>query len=144
MQPTEPITHDIDSIVAKAIEAYVGDVSSLPRPARTRIFEVYQTFFKAYLNIGKIKGISKQEVVEKIVELDQELIDYMQHFFSDYQPIYRSFISLNRLARELLELDGTKYPQRYKEKVDALISGQKQFRDELVFNQLHSNHETDK
>jgi hypothetical protein len=71
-RPLHPKTNHIDDIVRAAIEAYLGDISILPIPARTRIIDVYQTFFEVYLNIGQIKGIPKQEIKEKIVELDQE------------------------------------------------------------------------
>ena len=131
---------NVDSIVKEAIAEYLGDISSFPSTVRYKIIEVYQEFFTAYLNLGRIKGISKNEAMEKIAELDQDLIDYMQHFFSDYQDLYRSFVGLNRHAKELLLINRIRHPKKFDEKVDDLIAGRKQFNDDFVFNQLRSNH----
>ena len=143
-QAIRTVIKDIDPIVTAAIDAYLGDISSLPRAVKIRIVEVYQVFFAAYLNIGRLKGVSGDHVLDNISALDQDLLDYMQHFFSDYQDLYHSFFGLNRLARELLKIDGAKYPKKFHEQIDALLAGQKESRDELVFKQLWSNQETDK
>jgi len=139
-RPTQTTTKNVDSIVKQAIAEYLGDISSFPSTVRYKIIEVYQEFFTAYLNLGRIKGISENEAMDKIAELDQDLIDYMQHFFSDYQDLYRSFVGLNRHAKELLLINRIRHPKKYDEKVDDLIAGRKQFNDDFVFNQLRSNH----
>jgi hypothetical protein len=133
----------IDSIVTAAIALYLGDISSLPHAVTNRILEVYGAFFTAYLNIGRVKGISENEVLEKIAEMDEDLINYMQHFFSDYQDIYRGFIDLNRHAKELMQIDGIRHPNQFNEQVNNLLAGRKLFNDEHVFNQLHLNLQTD-
>jgi len=140
-RPTQTTTKNVDSIVKQAIAEYLGDISSFPSTVRYKIIEVYQEFFTAYLNLGRIKGISENEAMHKIAELDQDLIDYMQHFFSDYQDLYRSFVGLNRHAKELLLINRIRHPKKYDEKVDDLIAGRKQFNDDFVFNQLRSNYQ---
>ena len=129
-QAIRTVIKDIDPIVTAAIDAYLGDISSLPRAVKIRIVEVYQAFFAAYLNIGRLKGVAGDHVLDNISALDQDL--------------YHSFFGLNRLARELLKTDGAKYPKKFHEQIDALLAGQKESRDELVFKQLWSNQETDK
>ena len=140
-RPTQTTTKNVDSIAKQAIAEYLGDISSFPSTVRYKIIEVYQEFFTAYLNIGRIKGISENEAMDKIAELDQDLIDYMQHFFSDYQDLYRSFVGLNRHAKELLLINRIRHPKKFDEKVDDLIAGRKQFNDDFVFNQLRSNYQ---
>jgi hypothetical protein len=130
---------NIDPIVMAAISEHLGDISYLPNGIKTRIDETYKAFFTAYLNIGRIEGISENEAIDKIASLDQDLIDYMQHFFSDYQDLYHDFINLNRHAKELLQIDRIRHPKKFDEKVDDLIAGRKQFNDDFVFNQLRSN-----
>jgi len=133
---TQTTLRKIDSIVTAAIALYLGDISSLPRAVKNKIFEVYRTFFTAYINIGRIKGISENETLENIAEMDEDLINYMQHFFSDYQDLYRGFMDLNRYAKELMQIDSIKHPEQFNEIVDNLLAGRNLFNDEHVFNQL--------
>ena len=42
-----------------------------------------------------------------------------------------------------MKIDGAKYPKKFHEQIDALLAGQKESRDELVFKQLWSKHQTD-
>lgn len=125
------------------IALYLGDISSLPGAVKNRIFEVYGTFFAAYINIGRIKGISENEALENMPEMDEDLINYMQHFFSDYQDLYRGFMDLNRLVKELIQIDSIKHPKQFNEQVDNLLAGRNLFNDEHVFNQLRLNLQTD-
>ena len=140
---TQTTLKNIESIVRAAIAIYLGDISSLPRAVKNRIFEVYRAFFMAYLNIGRVKGISENDVLDKITEMDEDLIHYMQHFFSDYQDIYRGFIDLNRNAKELMQIDSIIHVKQFNEQVDNLLAGRKLFTDEHVFNQLHVNLQMD-
>lgn len=133
----------IDSIVTASIAVYLGDISSLPRSLKNRIIEVYRAFFTAYINMGRLKGISENEVLEKIPEMDEDLINYMRHFFSDYQDLYRGFMDLNRHAKELMQIDSIKHPRQFNEQVDNLLSGRNLFNDDHVFNQLRLNLQTD-
>ena len=66
--------------------------------------------------------------MDKITDLD------------DYQDLYRSFIGLNRHAKELLQINRIMHPKKFDEKVEDLIAGRKQFNDDFVFNQLRSNY----
>jgi len=141
--PQKTTKKQIDSIVMEAVAEHLGNISSLPSAVRYRIVEIYRDFFMAYLNIGRVKGISEDEVMEKLADLDQDLIDYMQHFFSDYQDLYRSFMVLNRHAKELLQVDRVMHPKRFEEKVGDLMAGRKQFSDDFVFNQLRPNQHLD-
>ena len=133
-------TRNIDAIVTEAIAAYLGDISSLPRTVQRRIIDVYRDFFAAYVDIGRVKGISENETLENIAEMDEDLINYMQHFFSDYQDLYRSFLGLNRHAKELLLINLIMHPNKFDEKVDDLIAGRKHFYEDFVFNLVSSNH----
>ena len=78
----------------------------------------------AYLNIGRVKGISENEVLDKITEMDEDLIHYMQHFFSDYQDIYRGFIDLNRNAKELMQIDSIIHAKQFNEQADNLLAAE--------------------
>jgi len=59
------------------------------------------------------------------------------------QGLYRNFINLNRLVRELMQIDGSKHPKKYHQQVNALLAGQKPFSDAFIFSHLRSNNDTD-
>ena len=117
---------NLNTVVDDAIKTDIGDISGLPAAAREKIYEAYMAFYDAYLKIADLKRSSVETDIRKIdaAGFDPDIIEYMQHFFSDYQNIYREFKSTGRCARALLQADQNKYPESYKQQLDALISGQ--------------------
>jgi hypothetical protein len=142
-EAAQTTTRNIDAIVTEAISAYLGDISSLPRTVQSRIVDVYRDFFTAYVNIGRVKGISENDILEKMTEMDEDLINYMRHFFSDYQDLFRGFSDVNRHAKALMQIDGIRHPKKFNERADQLLAGRNPFNDDSVFNQLRLNLQAD-
>lgn len=115
------LSEDIDAIVVNAIAFRLGNIDSLPEIARSKIGSVYRAFYIAYLDIAKLKGVPSD--VLRYADLDLEIIEYMQHFFSDYQHLYREFIALNYYARTLMEIDRHRNPESFKEGLNTLVAG---------------------
>jgi hypothetical protein len=76
-------------------------------------------------------------------DMDEDLINYMRHFFSDYQDLFRSFSDVNHHAKALMQIDGIRHPKKFNERADQLLAGRNPFNDNSVFNQLRSNLQAD-
>jgi hypothetical protein len=113
----------IENIIPAAIDYHLGNITNLPESAQIKIHNIYKVFYSAYLNIAKLKGLPEHTATDDLIELDGELIEYMRHFFSDYQIIYREFVSLNRQVRELMQIDQQHNPQRFEEGLNTLVTG---------------------
>lgn len=129
---------NIDTVVDNAIKERLGDINGLPDSARQKIRQDYRVFFEAYLKIADLKKTSQHINTEKrdAAGFDPDIIEYMQHFFSDYQNIYRDFKSANRHARALIQIDRNKHPQDFESQLNALISGKNDFTEESVMEEI--------
>jgi hypothetical protein len=112
----------ISLIVTEAIASILGDVSELPEAARARIRDIYTAFFSAYLDIARLKGFQRFAALRDPRKLDPEIVEYMRHFFSDYQHIYREFNELNRRVVALLEMDRERFPARFRQQAEQLVA----------------------
>lgn len=127
---------NIEIVVDDAIKKLLGDINNLPVDARKRIHQVYLTFYDAYLKIADLKGFSQNPEKLDTTGFDSEIIEYMQHFFSDYQNIYREFKTLNRHAKVLIQIDKNKNPEAFESQMNVLISGQNDFTEESVMEEI--------
>ena len=112
-----------DPFLTRAIENDLGPIEDLPEKAKSKIWAVYRAFYNAYHEIAKLKGSKKHDTDLFESGLDNEILEYMKHFFSDYQTIYRQFKQMRRNAKELLSVDRQVYPARYRELIDSLYTG---------------------
>jgi hypothetical protein len=133
----------IRKIVSEAIAHRLGDIGALPEVAQDIIRSAYQAFFTAYLEILRIKSRHEKVEFEDLENLDAEVLEYMQHFFSDYQRIFRQFNVLNRQARTILTINREKYPQEYQEHLKALLSDNHEFNNESIFKEILQLAQTD-
>ena len=125
-----------DPFLTRAIESDLGPIDDLPEKAKSRIYAVYRDFYSAYHAIAKLKGYKNHATDLLEPGFDSEILEYMQHFFSDYQTIYREFRQLRRNAKELLTVDRQVYPARYRELIDMLFTGQDPFQNQKVFEEI--------
>jgi hypothetical protein len=126
----------ISALVSRAIDYRLGDIATLPDKAQSKILEVYTAFYAAYLRILNIKGDSPDMDQVRRGALDPEAVEYMQHFFSDYQIIYREFNALNRHAQALLQTDRGQDPARFQELLQVLLSGTDKFDDGAILDEI--------
>jgi hypothetical protein len=131
---------NIGTIIPAAIDFHLGNITNLPESAQVKIRNSYKVFYSAYLNIAKLKGLPENTATDDLIELDDELIEYMRHFFSDYQPIYREFVSLNRQVRELMQIDQQHNPQRFKERLNTLVTGKDTEDSDMILKTLLKPH----
>ncbi len=131
-----------EAVVEDAIKARLGNIDGLPDAARQKIRQVYQAFYDAYLKIADFKKASASKDTGKTdaIGFDPDIIEYMQHFFSDYQSIYRDFKFTNHYARALIQAEQNKNSESFERQLNALISGKNDFTEASVMDKiLHGN-----
>ena len=115
-------TKSIHAVVSETITSRLGDIGALPKAVQSKVESVYHAFFTSYLGICRLK--SPQTTVERVDvnDLDPEVLDCMQHCFSDYQHLFRQFEVLNRRVVALLPIDGENFPFEFQAYVGDLLS----------------------
>jgi uracil DNA glycosylase len=83
-----------------------------------------------------MKSRHEEVKYESIENLDAEVLQYMQHFFSDYQHIFRQFNVLNRKVRAILAIDQDRYPEEYQAHLKSLLSDNHDFNDESILKKI--------
>jgi len=129
-------TKSIQAVVSEAITHHLGDISALPEAVQSKIQSVYHAFFTAYLGICQLKRPQMTVEREDVNDLDPEVLDCMQHCFSDYQHLFRQFEVLNRRVRALLPIDGARFPFEFQAYVDDLLSDRPVFPSESILEEI--------
>lgn len=129
-------TNNIQAIVSEALASHLGDLRSLPEAVQSKIQSTYHAFFTAYLGICQLKRPQVIFKREDLNDLDPEVLDCMQHCFSDYQHLFRQFEALNHRARTLLAIDGERYPDEFRVYVDELLSDNPVLPSESILEQI--------
>lgn len=119
---SDPETKSIQAVVSEAITSHLGDISALPQAVQSKVESVYHAFFTSYLGICQMKRPQMTAERVDVNELHPEVLDCMQHCFSDYQHLFRQFEVFNRQVRALLPIDGERFPMEYQAYVDDLLS----------------------
>jgi hypothetical protein len=129
-------TKSIHGLVSEAITSHLGDISVLPQTVQSKVESVYHAFFTSYLGICQQKR--PQMTVERVDvnDLDPEVLDCMQHCFSDYQHLFRQFEVLNRRVRALLPIDRERFPFEFETCVDDLLSDHPVFPSESILEEI--------
>lgn len=126
----------IHSLVSKAIISHLGDISALPEAVQSRVRSVYREFLPAYLGICRLKRPQMALEREVVDDLDPEVLDCMQHCFSDYQHLFRQFEVLNRRVQALLHIDGERFPHEFQACVGDLLSDRPDFPTESILEDI--------
>ena len=129
-------TRGIHAFGSEAITSHLGDISALPEAVQSKIQSVYHAFFTAYLGICQLKRPQMTVEREDVNDLDPEVLDCMQHCFSDYQHLFRQFEVLNRRVRALLHIDGGRFPFEFQACVDDLLSDRPVFPSESILEEI--------
>ena len=126
----------IHALVSEAITSHLGDISALPQAVQSKVQSVYHAFFTAYLGICRLKRPQTTVEREDVNDLDPEVLDCMQHCFSDYQHLFRQFEVLNRRVRALLPIDRERFPVEFQAHVDDLLSDRPVFPSESILEEI--------
>ena len=129
-------TKSIHAVVSEAITIHLGDISELPEAVQSKVRSVYHAFFTDYLGICQLKRPQMTVEREDVNDLDPEVLDCMQHCFSDYQHLFRQFEVLNRRVRALLPIDGARFPSEFQTCVDDLLSDHPVFPSESILEEI--------
>jgi len=125
-----------DEFLSKAIEHHIGDIRNIPAIAQGEIRRVYRDFFSAYHKIAMQGPMRTNADFLKDYRLNPEVIEYMQHFFSDYQVLHRKFKLLNRNAGALLKIDRDADPEAFREQLDLLLAGKMDLAEKEILTEL--------
>jgi hypothetical protein len=125
-------------LACKAIEHFLGDISKLPGETQADIIRVYDSFFRAYRAVADQKLQFQKPQGTDGIKLDVEILEYMQHFFSDYQEVYRRFKAINRHASMLMQIDPSNDPQRYADQLQKLKGASSIWREDQLMEALLS------
>lgn len=129
-------TKSIHALASEAITGHLGDISGLPQAVQSKVQSDYCEFLTAYLGIFRLKSPQMTVEIEVVDDLDPEILDCMQHCFSDYQHLFRQFEVLNRRAQALLYIDGERFPFEFQACVDDLLSDLPVFPSESVLEEI--------
>jgi hypothetical protein len=129
-------TKSIHAVVSETITSRLGDIIAMPEAVQSKVQSVYHAFFTSFLGICQLKR--PQMTVERVDvnDLDPEVLDYMQHCFSDYQHLFRQFEVLNRQVRALLPIDRGRFPVEFQAYVDDLLSDRSVFPSESILEEI--------
>jgi hypothetical protein len=129
-------TKSVDSLISEAVVKRLGDIRKLPESAQKRILRVYKSFFNAYLDICSLKGRSPVPGQWDPTRLDPEILEYMRHFFSDYQHILREWYTLERHADALMQIDPETSPAAFDNRLAFLVSDDQDNGESLILDKI--------
>jgi hypothetical protein len=129
-------TKSIQAVVSEAITGHLGDISALPQAVQSKVQSVYSAFFTGYLGICRLKRPQMTVEREAVKDLEPEVVDCMQHCFSDYQHLFRQFEVLNRRVLALLHIDGERFPSEFQACLDELLSDRPVFSSESILEEI--------
>jgi len=111
----------LDELCRKAIRQRLGDISDLPEDLVVHVLRVYRQFVTCYLNILRQRQKQPADWMPESLYIDDELVDGMRHFFSDYQHITRKFYTLDPKIRRLQQFDKSSQPNLYRHTIDDIL-----------------------
>lgn len=132
-----------DNFLKKAIDHHIGDIQNLPAPAQAKIRRVYREFFSAYHKIAMQAQMHTNTDNLEDYRLDPEIVEYMQHFFSDYQGLYHDFTLLNTNTEALLAIDRDVDPAGFRERLDLLMAGKMDLTERKTLTALMGDENTE-
>jgi hypothetical protein len=115
--PDSQIQRFCEAIIAERL----GDISTLPNRLVRHVFRVYADFIAAYLNVLRQKEGKPQNWFPESLSIDPALGNEMRHFFSDYQHITKTFLTLNKQMDDLRKIDKQKQPNLYAHIVTSIL-----------------------
>jgi hypothetical protein len=129
---------NLTAVISDCIARWLGDISTLPEAARERIWQSYEHFIPAYLDVFRLRQPAPAPAAEacRLPEIDTEIIDYMQHFFSDYQHLWRDFNAVNRKAKALLQIDRERFPDQFEQLLSRLVCDESQSDEGMILEEI--------
>ena len=118
-----PSNHRIDQLCKNLIAETWGDRDDFPEELSSRADHICREFIVAYLNFLRQKEAGSPDWFPETLVIDWDLVDDMRHFFSDYQHITKSFLTLKRQLKMLQDIDKDKQPNAYQYMITDILAG---------------------
>ena len=84
--------------------------------------QICRDFMVGYLNFLRQKETQSSDWFPEKLVIDWDLVDDMRHFFSDYQHITNSFLTLTRQFKKLQDIDRHQQPHAYQHMIANILS----------------------
>ena len=114
--------HRIDQLCRTLITEIWGDRHDFPQELNSWADHICREFMVGYLNILRQKQAKSPDWLPETIVIDWDLVDEMRHFFSDYQHITKSFLTLKRQLKSLRDFDKDRQPKVYQHMIDDILA----------------------
>jgi hypothetical protein len=118
-----PSNHRIDQLCKILIAETWGDRNIFPQELNQWANHICREFIAGYLNFLRQKEAKSPHWFPETLVIDWDLVDDMRHFFSDYQHITKSFLTLKRQFKMLQDIDKHKQPNSYHHMITDILAG---------------------
>lgn len=118
-----PSNHRIDQLCKNLIAETWGDRDDFPEELSSWADHICREFIVGYLNFLRQKEARPPDWFPETLVIDWDLVDDMRHFFSDYQHITKSFLTLKRQLKMLQDIDKHKHPNAYQQMITDILAG---------------------
>ncbi len=112
----------IDQLCKTLISETWGDGDNFPEELNSWANQIFREFIVGYLNFLRQNEAKSSDWFPKRLVIDWDLVDDMRHFFSDYQHITNSFLTLKRQMRELQAIDKHQQPHAYQHMITDILA----------------------
>ncbi|MDX1707869.1 MAG: hypothetical protein R3274_04670 [Desulfobacterales bacterium] len=117
-----PSNHRIDQLCNALVSETWGDSSYFPEELNQWANHICREFILGYLNFLRQKEAKSMDWFPERLVIDWNLVDDMRHFFSDYQHITNSFLTLKRQLQKLKDIDRHQQPNAYRHMIAAILA----------------------
>ncbi len=114
--------HQIDQLCKLLIAETWGHKNDFPQELNPRANHICRKFIVGYLNFLRQKEAKSPDWFPETLVIDWDLVDDMRHFFSDYQHITKSFLTLKRQLKGLRDIDKNRQPNAYRHMIDEILA----------------------
>ena len=109
--------HRIHQLCRTLIAEMWGDRQDFPHPLDQYADRICREFIAGYLIFLRQKESKSPDWFPETLVIDWDLVDDMRHFFSDYQHITQSFLTLKRQLKSLRDIDNA-----YQHMIDDILA----------------------
>ena len=117
-----PSNHRINQLCKNLIAEIWGDRNDFPQELNPWADHICREFMADYLNFLRQKEAKSPDWFPETIVIDWDLVDDMRHFFSDYQHITNSFLTLKRQLKKLQGIDKDKQPKAFQHLIADILT----------------------
>ena len=117
-----PSNHRIDQLCKMLIAETWGASNEFPEELFSYADHICREFIIGYLNFLRQKEAKSSDWIPETLVIDWDLVDDMRHFFSDYQHITKSFLTLKRQLKKLQDIDKDRQQHVYQQMIADILA----------------------